>query len=106
MNGLIFSLVCAFLAIIYGVVSRKWILDKPAGNERMQEISLAIQEGAKAYLNRQYRAISIVGFILLIIIGYFLDQYTAIGFAIGAVLSGLTGYIGMNISVRARKSVV
>lgn len=101
MNGLIFSLACALLAVIYGMVSRKWILDKPAGNERMQEISLAIQEGAKAYLNRQYTAISVVGVVLLVIIGYFLGTYTAIGFAIGAFLSGLTGYIGMNISVRA-----
>ncbi|MCK4951008.1 MAG: sodium-translocating pyrophosphatase [Gammaproteobacteria bacterium] len=101
MNGLLIALGCAVLALIYGVVSIKWILAKPTGNDRMREISAAIQEGAKAYLNRQYTAISIVGVLLLIIIGIFLDTYTAIGFALGAVLSGLTGYIGMNISVRS-----
>lgn len=101
MNGLLIALGCAVLALIYGAVSIKWILAKPTGNDRMREISAAIQEGAKAYLNRQYTAISIVGVVLLIVIGIFLDTYTAIGFAIGAVLSGLTGYIGMNISVRS-----
>ena len=101
MNGLLIALGCAVLALIYGAVSIKWILSKPTGNDRMREISAAIQEGAKAYLNRQYTAISIVGVVLLIIIGIFLDMYTVIGFAIGAVLSGLTGYIGMNISVRS-----
>ncbi len=101
LNGLTIAIICAFLALIYGVVSIKWILAKPMGNDRMQEIAAAIQEGATAYLNRQYMAIGIVGAIIFIALFIFLEKYTAIGFAVGAILSGLTGYIGMNISVRA-----
>jgi len=100
-DGLTLSIVCGFLALAYGIISIKWILAKPMGNDRMKEIAAAIQEGAQAYLNRQYTAIGIVGVILCIALFIFLDKYTAIGFAVGAVLSGLTGYIGMNISVRA-----
>jgi K(+)-stimulated pyrophosphate-energized sodium pump len=98
---LIFALACGFGALAYGIASVKWILAKPTGNERMQEIAAAIQEGAKAYLNRQYTTISMAGVALFIVIGIFLDWPTAFGFALGAVFSGLTGYIGMNISVRS-----
>ncbi len=100
-NELIFSLVCAVAALAYGVVSIKWILAQPEGNDRMKEIAAAIQEGATAYLNRQYTAIGIVGAIMFVVLFAALGTTTAIGFAIGAILSGATGYIGMNISVRA-----
>ncbi len=101
-NGLLFALICAIVALVYGGVSIKWILGQPAGNERMREISAAIQQGATAYLNRQYRTIGIVGVVLFVVIGVALNSWaTAVGFAIGAILSGLAGYIGMNVSVRA-----
>jgi K(+)-stimulated pyrophosphate-energized sodium pump len=98
---LIFALASGFVALAYGVVSAKWIMTKPTGNARMQEIAAAVQEGAKAYLNRQYTTISIAGIALFVLVGYFIDWITAAGFAVGAIFSGLTGYIGMNISVRS-----
>ena len=98
---ILFALLCAAAALVYGGVSVKWILAKPAGSERMQEIAAAIQEGAMAYLNRQYTTIGLVGVVLLVLVGIFIGWATAIGFAIGAVFSGLAGYIGMNISVRS-----
>jgi K(+)-stimulated pyrophosphate-energized sodium pump len=100
-GGLGFALLCAIVAIFYGIFSIKWILGKPTGNDRMREIAAAVQEGAQAYLNRQYTTIGIVGAILFVIILVALKWPTAIGFALGAILSGLTGYIGMNVSVRA-----
>jgi K(+)-stimulated pyrophosphate-energized sodium pump len=99
--GLVFALLCAVAAILYGAVSIKWILGLPAGNDRMREISHAVQEGAQAYLNRQYTTIGMVGAVLFLAIGLALSWKTAFGFAVGALLSGATGYIGMNVSVRA-----
>ena len=100
-NGLILALVCAAIGIFFGIVWALWINKQPTGNDRMREIAAAIQQGATAYLNRQYATIAVVGAILFVLIGIVLHWPTAIGFAIGAVLSGLAGYVGMNVSVRA-----
>jgi len=94
------ALGAALLAVIYGLVMTFWVLGKPAGNEKMQSIAAAIQEGANAYMNRQYTTIGTVGVVLFLVVGFALGWPTAIGFAIGAVFSGMAGYIGMFVSVR------
>ena len=101
MSSLDIALICSVIAILYGIFSVRWILAQPEGNERMREIAAAIQQGASAYLNRQYTTIAGVGVILFIVLGLALDWYTGFGFLVGALLSGAAGYIGMNISVRA-----
>ncbi|HXE66319.1 MAG TPA: sodium-translocating pyrophosphatase [Rhodanobacteraceae bacterium] len=99
--GMWIALGCAVIAILYGVVSTSWIMKQPAGNDRMREIAQAVQEGAKAYLNRQYRTIALAGIVLFLLIGFLISWPAAIGFAVGAILSGAAGYIGMNVSVRS-----
>ncbi|MEJ2274343.1 MAG: sodium/proton-translocating pyrophosphatase, partial [Woeseiaceae bacterium] len=95
------SIGAGILAVLFGVFSSQWILKQPAGSDRMQQIAAAIQEGAKAYMNRQYMTIGLVGVVLTIVLGIALGWSIAIGFVIGAVFSALAGYIGMYVSVRA-----
>jgi K(+)-stimulated pyrophosphate-energized sodium pump len=103
--GVVVALVCAGAAVLYGLIVTQRLLKKSPGNERMQEISGAVQEGAKAYLNRQYTIIAAVAVPIAIVLWLLQDYKTAIGFVIGGVLSGATGFIGMNLSVRANSRV-
>ncbi|MBV8651472.1 MAG: sodium/proton-translocating pyrophosphatase, partial [Alphaproteobacteria bacterium] len=101
MVAYVIVIACGVLALLYGWVTSRQVLAADAGSARMQEIAAAVQEGARAYLNRQYTTIAIVGVVILIILGVVLGIHVAIGFLIGSVLSGAAGYIGMNVSVRA-----
>src|ERR1700674_3067534 len=92
---------CGLLAIVYGVWAIQSVMAADAGSQKMQEIAAAIREGAQAYLKRQYATIGMVGIVIFLVLGYFLGWLVALGFAIGAVLSGAAGFIGMNVSVRA-----
>jgi K(+)-stimulated pyrophosphate-energized sodium pump len=103
--GIVIALACAGAAVIYGALTARWLLNKSPGNERMQEISKAVQEGASAYLRSQYTIIAGVAVVLFVVIGFAVDWRTALGFAIGGVLSGSAGFIGMNVSVRANARV-
>src|SRR5207248_1861188 len=97
--------VCAACAVVYGLVTARSLLVLSPGNERMQAISLAIQQGARAYLNRQYTTIAVVGVVLFVALIFIQNIAVAVGFAIGGALSGAAGYIGMNVSVRANARV-
>jgi K(+)-stimulated pyrophosphate-energized sodium pump len=101
MNVVLIAIACGFVAVLYGIVTSRQVLAMSPGNAKMVDIAGAIQEGAKAYLGRQYTTIAMVGVVMAVLVGVFLGLTEAIGFLIGAILSGVAGYIGMNISVRA-----
>jgi K(+)-stimulated pyrophosphate-energized sodium pump len=101
MTTVYIAMICGLIAVAYGFVTSRQVLAASPGNEKMQDIAAAIAEGAKAYLGRQYRTIAIVGVVIAVIVAYFLGTISALGFVVGAILSGVTGFIGMNVSVKA-----
>ena len=104
-HGVVVALVCAACAVVYGLLTTRSLLALSPGNERMQSISLAVQQGARAYLNRQYTTIAVVGVVVFVALIFVQNIAVACGFAIGGILSGAAGYIGMNVSVRANARV-
>ena len=102
-HAVLFALVCSGIAILYGLYLTYWLLKQPAGSERMQEISRAVQEGAAAYLKKQYTTIALVAIVPFLLLGFYseLGWGTAIGFLVGAVFSAAAGFIGMNVAVRS-----
>src|SRR5438876_3365182 len=102
-HAVLFALLCAGAAVLYGLGLTRWLLSRPAGNERMQEIARAVQEGAAAYLRRQYSTIAVVAIVPFLLLGFYhkLGWGTAVGFLIGALLSAAAGFIGMNVAVRS-----
>src|ERR671928_397596 len=102
-HAVLFALLCAAAAVVYGLALTRWLLTRPAGNPRMQEIARAVQEGAAAYLRRQYSTIAVVAIVPFLLLGFYnkLGWGTAVGFLIGALLSAAAGFIGMNVAVRS-----
>src|SRR5919202_5507876 len=103
-HPVLFALICAAIAVAYGIGLTVWLLGRPAGNERMREIARAVQEGAAAYLRRQYTTVGAVAIVPFLVLGFYhkLGWGTAIGFLVGAVLSAAAGFIGMNVAVRSK----